>query len=678
MSVSRLLSSGGANDFNVAISDTYTVVTFDKEYSPGAYTIVSALNDSSYDIYAYASDGSSAGYTKSPSLTATKGFLKLVIIGGTGNDLLSFTYKKTYTSTNETAEVTAGPVATSVSPSNVPNINDTFVLTGRNFATDVEVYFSSGLYTSTLAKSIVRSSATSLIVTRPDNLPASSGPYTITVVNPGITNPTGTNSHILSNSISAGTNPAWSTSATLIPYTVGFAYNVTLLATDTENSDIDYTVMSGTLPTGITLDNETGVLSGTPTAVVAEGTTAVVTVRATDAGGNYLDRAFTFTSNDAPVWSTTAGALLNYNTTASYSNQLVATGGTVATSLTYTIQSGALPTGMTLSSSGLISGTSTATSTASFTVRVMDSANAYTDRAFTLKPGFSATGGDVVGTYGGYRYHKFNTSGTLNVTSAFGTCELIVVGGGGSGNSGSSSGPGGGAGALYWNTAFTMPSGATSYSITIGAGGPAQPASLSVADSDTQYRGGTTTAFGITAIGGGSGGAASTAINVGAFGNLNPSYSNDGGSGGGTYNGNVITATGLGYGRTAVSGVANFYGNNSGAGNSSGGGGGGGAGGTGTAGGAAIPGDGGAGLGFNWTGTTEYLAAGGGGGSSATAGYGSGNGGGSGGSGVGGFGGGATNNATNPVANTGSGGGGSGSGTPTAGAAGTVWVRYAI
>jgi hypothetical protein len=227
-----------------------------------------------------------------------------------------------------------------------------------------------------------------------------------------------------------------------------------------------------------------------------------------------------------------------------------------------------------------------------------------------------------------------------------------------------------------------MPSGATNYTITIGAGGPSLGASGPLPDSastGTTYRGGTTTAFGISAIGGGAAGSTTTQVDQGAFGNLSSTDPGDGGSGAGTYNGSAITFNGLNYGRTAVSGVANLYGNNSGTGHSSGGAGGGGAGAAGSNSVAAGPGgDGGAGMGFNWTGTTEYLAGGGGGGSGLSTGGGSGNGGGAGGSGVGGAGAGLTVNGGSPVANTGSGGGGSGSGIPTAGAAGTVWIRYAL
>ena len=209
MAVSRLLPAGGANDFNVNVGETYTSITFTKEYSSGSYSIVSLNNDTSYDVYIYNASGANVGYTKSGSLTASSGFNKMVILGGTPSDVLSFSYKTTYVSVDDSDEVTAGCVVTSVSPSAVPSIDDTFTVTGRNFATDCTVTFTGTEYTATAAKNIVRSSATSLIVTRPDNMPPTSAPFTITIENPGVTNPTGSNSHILPNSITSGTNPVW-------------------------------------------------------------------------------------------------------------------------------------------------------------------------------------------------------------------------------------------------------------------------------------------------------------------------------------------------------------------------------------------------------------------------------------------------------------------------------------
>lgn len=409
MSVSKLLTSSGANDFNVTVASTYTSVTFTKEYSAGAYTIASSLTDTTYDIYAINANGTVVGYTNSPSLTTTGGFNKLVILGQTTNNLLSFTYKTTYTSTNATDEVGAGPVVTSVSPTDVPNVGSTTVVTGRNFATGVQFYFSNGSYTSTVAASITRTSATSATITRPSTLPI--GTYTITAINPGITSPTGSNSHILENCITAGNAPVWSTSATLPVYTKGVSYSQTLVATDSSDSGstITYTQITNGLPSGLTFTATTGVVSGIAT-VITSGT---LTVRATDSGGNYVDRTFTIANvgANAPVWTTTS--LPNINNNVAYSTTLVVTDDS-GTAPTVTLQSGTLPTGITLS--GLVlSGTCTADATYSFTLRATDANGSFTDQAFSVvcfTPGVwstvaaTTTVDGVTDIYGGY-YNGF-------------------------------------------------------------------------------------------------------------------------------------------------------------------------------------------------------------------------------------------------------------------------------
>jgi hypothetical protein len=409
MSVSKLLAASGANDFNVTVSGTHTAVTFTKEYSAGAYTIASSLSDTTYDIYAINANGTVVGYTNSPSLTATGGFSKLVILGQTTNNLLSFTYKTTYTSENATAEVGAGPVVASVSPSDVPNSGSTTVVTGRNFATDVQFYFSSGSYTSTISPSVTRTSATSATVTRPSTLPI--GTYTITAVNPGITSPTGSNSHILENCITAGNAPVWSTSATLPAYTKNTAYSQTVTATDSSDtgSTITYSTISNSLPSGLSITGSGNVISGTPTVL----TSGSVTLRATDSGGNYVERTFTIANvgASAPVWTTTT--LQNASNGVAYSQTLTVTDDSGATP-TVTLQSGTLPTGITLA--GLVlSGTCTADATYSFTLRATDANGSTTDQAFSIicftpgvwsTPYSTTTIAEKTDIYGGY-YNGF-------------------------------------------------------------------------------------------------------------------------------------------------------------------------------------------------------------------------------------------------------------------------------
>jgi hypothetical protein len=379
MAVSKLLPSGGANDFNLNITGATTTVTFDKEYAGGSYSITSSAVDLTLDFYAYSAAGTLVGYTGTKAFTASSGFNKIVVLGGTVGDVIGFTFKKTFTTSAATAEVTAGPVITSVSPSAAPNINDTVTITGANFASNVTVTFTGTGYTATAAKNIVRSSSTSLIVTRPDSFPTTGSPYTITVSNPGVSDPVGSSVNILTNSVTAGTNPVWATGTPLPVYTKNVAYTQTFVASDTEASDVDYSIVSGALPTGIILNGETGVISGTPTVT----TDATFTVRATDDGGNFLDKAFSLPNinPNGPIWVTAAGALTAGVNATAYTTTVTATatGG-----VSYSLVSGALPTGTSLNTStGVISGTPTGGSY-SFTLRATDANVLTSDRAFSI------------------------------------------------------------------------------------------------------------------------------------------------------------------------------------------------------------------------------------------------------------------------------------------------------
>ena len=285
------LPATGANDFNVTLSGSVTTATFTKEYFAGAYTINSALVDSTYDIYVYDTAGTQVGYTKSPSLSATGNFNKIVVVGGSAGDLLSFSYKTTFTATNTTSQTTAGAFLSSVTPTSLPSINDTATITGGNIANNVVLTILDSSLNEYYPKSFTVNSSSSITFTRPDNLPI--GTYSLKAVNPNVVAPTGSNLHILSNSINSGTSPSWQTSPTLSSGTKLSAYSTTLVASDIENLDVDYSLLSGTLPSGLSLDSETGVVSGTPT--VAGSNT--FTVRATDSGGNYVDRQFSLLIN---------------------------------------------------------------------------------------------------------------------------------------------------------------------------------------------------------------------------------------------------------------------------------------------------------------------------------------------------------------------------------------------
>ncbi|MBI3893229.1 MAG: putative Ig domain-containing protein [Candidatus Wallbacteria bacterium] len=155
--------------------------------------------------------------------------------------------------------------------------------------------------------------------------------------------------------------PTWVTTAgALTAGTQSSAYSLQLSATGSPTPT--YAVLSGTLPAGITLSTA-GLLSGTPT---GSGDFSF-TVRATNTGGN-SDRAFTLhlagNGNTAPSFTTAAGALTAGQVGAAYSATIAASG---TPNPTFSVTTG-LPPGLTLASSGAITGSPTAQGTFTFTV----------------------------------------------------------------------------------------------------------------------------------------------------------------------------------------------------------------------------------------------------------------------------------------------------------------------
>jgi hypothetical protein len=204
------------------------------------------------------------------------------------------------------------------------------------------------------------------------------------------------------------TIPNWVTPAgTLGTIPEGVFYRVPLVATS--DSTVYYRVIAGRLPPGVQI-NETGVLSGNPSAVstvqgvplaVVEDTTSQFAVRAyTERVVNGVtvidklaDRTFSLTiaGISTVTWTTPAGTIGTYfdgsqitDLTVSYTDPDI-----YATNIV-TLIAGALPTGLTVSTAGVISGyitpnaDATLTSvTYSFTLRVSNGVSSDT-RTFNI------------------------------------------------------------------------------------------------------------------------------------------------------------------------------------------------------------------------------------------------------------------------------------------------------
>jgi len=142
---------------------------------------------------------------------------------------------------------------------------------------------------------------------------------------------------------------------------VGTAYSQTMAAAGGIGT-LTWSVSTGALPAGISLSLSTGSLNGTPTAAGA----FTFTVSVTD-GSQTATKSLTITV--AAVLSIATATLPNGTVGAAYNQTLAATGG--SGTLTWSISTGALPTGITLSSStGSLSGSPSAPGAFTFTVSV--------------------------------------------------------------------------------------------------------------------------------------------------------------------------------------------------------------------------------------------------------------------------------------------------------------------
>ena len=145
---------------------------------------------------------------------------------------------------------------------------------------------------------------------------------------------------------------------------VGTAYSQTIAASG-GTAPYSYRVTAGAVPAGITVLNS-GTISGTPSAAGSFS----FTVTATDADGLNANQAYSL-SVSAPTLKLMPSSLAGAQVNVAYSATLTASGGTAPYS--YNVTSGSLPAGLSLSSSGVLSGTPTASGSFTFTVTASDS-----------------------------------------------------------------------------------------------------------------------------------------------------------------------------------------------------------------------------------------------------------------------------------------------------------------
>jgi len=122
--------------------------------------------------------------------------------------------------------------------------------------------------------------------------------------------------------------PTWTTTAGSLGSSMESSA-VTYTITATGDAPVTYSVFSGSLPAGLSLNSSTGVISGTTPAVESD-TTYNFTIRATDAQNQDTDRAFSLTILAVTYTITPASSSVNEGSTLTFN-----VGGTGITNGTY-------------------------------------------------------------------------------------------------------------------------------------------------------------------------------------------------------------------------------------------------------------------------------------------------------------------------------------------------------
>jgi len=239
------------------------------------------------------------------------------------------------TSTGTLKKITAAninlgvPTISSISPTNVDSKDSatttTFTVTGTNFFTGTSAKLISNSATDISFTTVTRDSNTQLTCVLSNALITAEGitdePYDI-FVNNGVSTVT------LTNQIFVDQRPVFVTAAgSLGSVTEEASASFTVEATDPESAGaVRYDVISGSLPSGLSLNTATGAITGTAPSVGAD-TTSTFTIQASDVDSNVSLREFSITVSNVTIDTFTSSGTFSVPVGKTSVDVLVVAGG---------------------------------------------------------------------------------------------------------------------------------------------------------------------------------------------------------------------------------------------------------------------------------------------------------------------------------------------------------------
>jgi len=313
---------------------------------------------------------------------------------GTSNFTVTVTDSETPTAKTATANlsITVNPVVTVTTTSLPAGVIGTVYPGATLQATGGVTPYSWAVTTGSLPAGLSLNAATGAISGTPTGNVTGVINFTVTVTDSE--SPKKTASANLSITISATTLKV--TTASLPGGSIGTAYSQTLAATG-GITPYTWAVTVGSLPTGLSLNSATGVISGTPSGTFTGTDSFTVTVTDSETPTpQTANAALSITITVVPLSVTTSGPLPTGVVGSVYPGAtLQATGGIQPYS--WAVTTGSLPLGLTLNSAtGAISGTPTTAGTSNFTVTVTDSETptaktATANLSITVNPALTVT-----------------------------------------------------------------------------------------------------------------------------------------------------------------------------------------------------------------------------------------------------------------------------------------------